>query len=275
MLAILALGFFLGVRHATDPDHVVAITTIVARQRSARGAALIGAVWGIGHSLTILVVGGGIILFSWVISPRLGLSLEFAVGLMLLLLGFMTLRDLWPYLRRSQPPMVTTARDPADAHADEPVHSHAHNHGDYVHTHPHQHHPEAHPHPPDRTPVSWLDRHLGGIALYRLVRPLMVGIVHGLAGSAAVALLVLTTITEPKVSVLYLLVFGAGTIVGMLLVTVALALPFAVGDRRSPRFAARLQLAAGLISVGFGCLLTYEIGVVQGLFTGDPRWTPR
>ena len=80
LLAILALGFFLGMRHATDPDHVIAISTIVARQRSARSAAVIGAVWGLGHTLTIMVVGGGIILLGWVIPARVGLSLELSVG---------------------------------------------------------------------------------------------------------------------------------------------------------------------------------------------------
>jgi high-affinity nickel-transport protein len=262
-LAVLALGFFLGVRHATDPDHVVAVTTIVARQRDLRGAALIGAAWGLGHTVTILVVGSGVILFSWVISPRLGLSLELAVGLMLVLLGFLALRDLWPLLR---------GRRPADAH--EPVHSHAHSHGDYIHTHPHQHAPESHPHAPDRTPVSWLDQRLGGVHLYRLVRPLVVGMVHGLAGSAAVALLVLTAISDPRWSVLYLLIFGTGTIAGMMLITAALALPFAAAGGRPGRFAARLQVAAAVISIAFGALITWQIAVGQGLFTANPQWTP-
>jgi high-affinity nickel-transport protein len=91
LVAVAALGFFLGMRHATDADHVIAVTTIVARQRSTRSAALIGAVWGLGHTLTILVVGGGIILFGWVIPPRVGLSMEFSVGLMLIILGLMNL----------------------------------------------------------------------------------------------------------------------------------------------------------------------------------------
>jgi high-affinity nickel-transport protein len=103
----------------------------------------------------------------------------------------------------------------------------------------------------------------------------VVGIVHGLAGSAAVALLVLATIGDPGWSVLYLLIFGAGTIAGMMLVTAAIAVPFAVSAQQSGRFAGGLRLASGLISVAFGCLLTYQIGFVQGLFTSHPRWTPR
>jgi len=267
LLAVLALGFFLGMRHATDPDHVIAVTTIVARHRTARGAALIGAVWGIGHTLTILVVGGGIILFSWVIPGRLGLSMELAVGVMLIVLGIANLRDVLRLVRRSAAP---AAAEEAFTH----VHSHPHSHGDYVHTHAHGHEPESHPHKPEQTPVAWLDRHFGGLRPYQLVRPLVVGVVHGLAGSAAVALLVLTAIGNPRWSVLYLVVFGVGTIVGMMLITVAVALPFALSPRQS-RFAGRLRLASGLVSVAFGLLLTYQIGFVHGLFTAHPHWIPR
>src|ERR1700729_52413 len=91
LLSIIALGFFLGMRHATDPDHVIAVTTIVSRQRSIRHAALIGALWGLGHTITILVVGSLIILFGIVIPPRLGLTMELSVGLMLILLGILNL----------------------------------------------------------------------------------------------------------------------------------------------------------------------------------------
>ena len=258
--AILALGFFLGMRHATDPDHVVAVAAIVARQRHPGAAAVIGAAWGLGHTLTILIVGGGIILFGWVIPSRVGLSLELAVAVMLIVLGLANLRLVQLFRRGGPQP-----HDPAQ------VHSHAHSHGDYVHTHPHAHEPEAHPHEPDRTPLSWLDRYFGGITLYRLLRPMVVGVVHGLAGSAAVALLVLATISDPSWSVLYLLLFGAGTIAGMMIVTAAIALPFRYAGTRSGLFARRLRVASGLVSVGFGCFLAYHIGVVQGLFTGGAR----
>src|SRR6266481_250965 len=88
-LSIMAVGFFLGMRHATDPDHVIAVTTIVARQRSLTRAALTGAFWGLGHTLTIFVVGAAIILFDVVIPARIGLSMEFSVALMLIFLGVM------------------------------------------------------------------------------------------------------------------------------------------------------------------------------------------
>jgi len=265
-LAIALLGFFLGMRHATDPDHVVAVTTIVARHRSRTGGAWIGAAWGMGHTLTILVVGAGIVLLGWVIPPRVGLALELAVGVMLVVLGFATLSDGAP---RVQP---TTSQS---GHDHEPVHVHAHPHGDYVHTHAHGHRPESHPHGPDQTPLARLDRRLGGLGTYRLVRPLVVGVVHGLAGSAAVALLVLATIRDPWWAILYLLVFGVGTIAGMMLVTAALAWPFARAGARVATMQRGLRVAAGLVSVAFGLLIAYRIGIVDGLFSAAPTWTPR
>jgi ABC-type nickel/cobalt efflux system permease component RcnA len=192
--------------------------------------------------------------------------MELAVGLMLIALGVANLRDVLQLVRRS----AATAPEAASGH----LHAHPHSHGDYVHSHAHGHEPESHPHRPEQTPVGWLDRHFGGLGLYQLVRPLVVGVVHGLAGSAAVALLVLATISNPKWAVLYLLIFGIGTIVGMTLITVAIALPFALSPRQS-RFAGRLRLASGLVSVAFGLLLTYQIGIVHGLFTGHPHWTPQ
>jgi high-affinity nickel permease len=266
LLSIIALGFFLGMRHATDPDHVVAITTIVARHRKVGHAATIGALWGMGHTLTILIVGGGIILFGWVIPTRIGLSMEFSVGLMLILLGLLNLTGMLQW--------ITNAFSSANG-IDGTVHSHPHSHGDYVHTHPHQHDPETHPHGPTQTPLSWIDRHFGRIGLYQALRPLVVGLVHGLAGSTAVALLVLTTIRNPRWAMVYLLVFGIGTIAGMMLITGAMVLPFAYTDKRFSRFNRGLRVVSGLISVGFGLFLIYEVGFINGLFTGHPQWTPR
>jgi ABC-type nickel/cobalt efflux system permease component RcnA len=267
LLPILALGFFLGMRHATDPDHVVAISTIVSHHRTARGAAAVGIAWGLGHSLTILLVGAGIVLFGWVIPTRLGLSMELAVGVMLVVLGLANLRDILRPFNRNVPAI---APGNEHTHSHEQVHSHPHQHGDYVHTHPHRHDPESHPHKPEQTPLACLDRHFGGIRAYQLSRPLVIGIVHGLAGSAAVALLVMAAVANPRWAILYLLIFGVGTIVGMMLITLAIAVPFAYGGQQ-PRFAGRLRLAAGLISVGFGCFLIYQIGFAQGLFTGLPH----
>jgi cytochrome c biogenesis protein CcdA len=265
VLPLAALGFFLGMRHATDADHVIAVSTIVSRNRNPLSAALLGAFWGIGHTFTILLVGGGIILFGWVIPPRLGLSLEFAVGLMLILLGVMNLRSVLQLIGERQPSLD---------HPHPAVHTHAHSHGDYIHRHPHGHAPERHPHDPERTPVNWLDRHFGRFRGYQALRPLLIGIVHGLAGSAAIALLVLTTMSDPRWGMVYLAVFGLGTVLGMMLITMVVALPFAYTHRHSARINLGLRLASGALSLGFGLLLAWEIGVVRGLFGGAPSWTP-
>jgi high-affinity nickel permease len=266
LLAVVLVGFFLGLRHATDPDHVIAVTTIVARHRQRGGAAMIGALWGVGHTLTILVVGGGIIILGWVISPRMELLLELAVGAMLIVLGVLNLSG----LRAA----VTDGSAAPGGHHHSGVHVHPHAHGDYVHTHPHQHDPESHPHTAEQTPLARLDRCLGALSVYQAVRPVVVGIVHGLAGSAAVALLVLAAIQDPAWSILYLLVFGLGTIAGMMLVTAAIAWPFARAGARSAGLSQGLRLASGLVSLAFGLVLAYKIGVVDGLFADFPDWTP-
>ena len=262
-LSIVAVGFFLGMRHATDPDHVIAVTTIVSRQRNLLKAAMTGIFWGIGHTLTIFVVGTIIILFDVVIPARIGLSMELSVGLMLIVLGVMNIAS---FMRSAR------AITPQDS---EIVHRHPHSHGDYVHSHAHGHSPDAHPHSHPQTPLTWLDRLFGRIGLYQQLRPLVVGIVHGLAGSAAVALLILTTIRNPHWAIAYLLVFGAGTVGGMMLITMSIASAFNFFGKKQERFSQRLGLASGLVSLAFGVVLAYQIGVANGLFTGHPQWTPR
>jgi ABC-type nickel/cobalt efflux system permease component RcnA len=265
LLSIIALGFFLGMRHATDPDHVIAVTTIVSRQRSIRHAAVIGALWGVGHTITILAVGSAIILFGLVIPPRVGLTMELSVGLMLILLGVLNLSGIMRWITETLTPMQL------GQHA----HAHPHGHGDYVHTHSHEHGgPEKHGHAEDATPLGWMDRTFGRLGMYQVLRPLAVGIVHGLAGSAAVALLVLTTIRVASWAVFYLLVFGLGTVAGMMLITAAIAMPFKFSERRFARLNRGLGLASGLISLGFGLFIVYQIGFVNGLFTHNPTWVP-
>ena len=262
IFSLLALGFFLGMRHATDADHVIAISTIVSRQRSMRSAALIGAVWGLGHTLTVMLVGGAIILFTITIPPRMGLAMEFAVGVMLVLLGFLNLTGLTGRARDSGTP-------------DASLHGHTHAHGDYAHTHVHGHGQGGHGHGDDQTPQAWLDSKLGGLGLYQMARPLVIGIVHGLAGSAAVALLVLATIPNPLWAIAYLSIFGVGTIAGMMLITAAVALPFVWTGNRFAGLQCHLAVASGLVSVCFGLFLAYQIGFVEGLFSSHPHWTPR
>ena len=252
ILSIAALGFFLGMRHATDPDHVIAVSTIVARHRSVNHAALIGGLWGIGHTLTILFVGGGIILFGWVIPARLGLSMEFSVGLMLILLGVLNLTGMLHWITATLLPAASG-------------HLHAHlpaNDSDDILA------------GSAAMPLGWFGRNYHRLGFYQMARPLVVGLVHGLAGSAAVALVVLATIRNTEWAMLYLLVFGVGTIAGMMLITGALVLPFSFSGRFS-RLNSGLRVASGLTSLGFGLFLVYEIGFVSGLLTSHPQWSPR
>jgi len=273
VVSFLFLGFFLGMRHATDADHVVAIATIVSRERSVAGSALIGAAWGVGHTITVMAVGAAIIVFGVVVPPKLGLSMEFAVGIMLVLLGILTLTGMGRAVGAAH----------AHAHAADPrghaldLHDHLHAHGDYVHRHPHGHGPAAHGHAEAHTPLARLDRSgLGRIALYQWLRPFAVGLVHGLAGSAAVALMVLSIIREPVAALGYLLLFGLGTIVGMMLITLILSAPFAFTAVNLPKFNWRLRVASGLVSFVFGVVLIYGIGFAEGgLFTDAPTWDPR
>jgi high-affinity nickel-transport protein len=273
VVSFLFLGFFLGMRHATDADHVVAIATIVSRERSVAGSALIGAAWGVGHTITVMAVGAAIIVFGVVVPPKLGLSMEFAVGIMLVLLGILTLTGMGRAVGAAH----------AHAHAAVPggpaldLHDHLHTHGDYVHRHPHGHDPAAHGHAEEHTPLARLDRSgLGRIAFYQWLRPFAVGLVHGLAGSAAVALMVLSIIREPLAALGYLLLFGLGTIVGMMLITLILSAPFAFTAVNLPKFNWRLRVASGLVSFVFGVVLIYGIGFAEGgLFTDAPTWDPR
>jgi high-affinity nickel permease len=238
VITVATLGFLLGMRHATDADHVIAVSTIVSRQRGIRSAGLIGILWGFGHSLTILSVGAAIILFNVTISPRVGLAMELAVGVMLVVLGALNLTGgmQWAAVRCAS------------------------NDSRRLQVHPDNGH---------QAPA--LQNLRERIGLYEALRPLIVGIVHGLAGSAAVALLVLATIRNPLWAVAYLLVFGVGTIAGMMLMTIAIGVPLSLAGERHAQFGGKAAAACGLISVAFGFVLTYRICFLEGLFTGPIR----
>jgi len=263
LLTIIGVGFVLGIRHATDPDHVIAVTTIVSRQRSIRHAGVIGILWGLGHTITIVLVGTGIIVFNLAIPARLGLAMELAVGIMLIVLGVFNLSGVTRWITERFTP----------EHAAGVVHAHVHQHGGESHVHTHMHDADAHL-GLDEKPQGPCQQFLQKVGLYQLLRPLAVGIVHGLAGSAAVALLVLTTIREPRWAVAYLLVFGLGTIAGMMVITMLMGVPFAYTGHRFSNFNRGLGIASGLISIAFGLFITFQIGFVDGLFTSHPSWTP-
>ena len=238
LLTIIGIGFLLGMRHATDPDHVIAVSTVVTREHDVKRSAWIGIAWGIGHTLTILAVGGAIIVFRLTLSPRIGLSLELAVAAMLIFLGLRNVKGMFG----------NVVRRPADAALP---------------------HPHEHPH------IEAVDHWFARFKAYELVRPLVVGIVHGLAGSAAIALLVLSTISNLRWAVTYLAVFGLGTVLGMMLITLMIGSTFAYGQRRFSQIGRHFAVAAGVISLAFGVFIAYQIGFVNGLFTGNITWIPR
>ena len=271
-LLILGIGFFLGMRHATDPDHVVAVSTIVSREKSIARAGWIGVLWGVGHTLTILVVGAAIILFGIVIPPRVGLALEFSVALMLILLGVLNLTGTMKWIGHKLSPSHPEALQ---------THSHVHFHGTHLHAHSHthegetQHHTKEQHHAREIDPPHWLRRPFVKLGWFHSLRPLLVGVVHGLAGSAAVALLVLGTIRNPRWAIFYLLLFGLGTIAGMMLLTLAFAMPVTLAGNRYAWISRGMIAGTGVLSLAFGTVVAYHTGFVDGLFTSHPSWTPR
>jgi hypothetical protein len=291
VLAIVALGLVLGMRHATDPDHVIAVTTIVSRERDLRQAGLIGIFWGLGHTLTIFGVGSAIILFRIALPARVGLGMEMAVAVMLVVLG---LKNMGPLLggrgdrlRSTSQPNAPTTGVPGSPGIGLQGASHAHSHGfPGWHAHPVGHEVGRAPGGVSKSTTGITgaldgvaghrlgERGLGRLTLYQVMRPLIIGIVHGLAGSAAIALLVLGTIQSVGWAIAYLLIFGMGTIVGMMLITLTIASGFSLGQRRLQGIGRHFGLASGLLSLAFGIFIAYQVGVVGGLFSAHVQWTP-
>jgi len=269
-LAIALLGLLLGMRHATDPDHVIAVTTILSRERRLAVAARIGVVWGLGHTLTVLLVGAAIIVFKIAIPTRLGLAMEFAVAVVLILLGAGSAAGL---VRKAAARIRGSSSKPEALI----VHAHAHRHDAVTHVHPHvhvDHHEDADDaaHHDHRIPAAALP----SLAARRpLLRSFAVGLVHGLAGSAAIALLVLSAIPQPLWATLYLAIFCVGTIIGMGLITTAIATPFMVVSRQAWWMRQGLVTGSGLLSLCFGLFLAYQIGIVDHLFSAAPIWIPQ
>jgi hypothetical protein len=225
-LTIIALGFLLGIRHATDPDHVVAVSAMVSRERSVRRAALLGVSWGVGHALTVLVAGAAMIAFGLELPPRLGLGLELAVAVMLVVLGAMNVQA----FRRARRVGDAVEVDPSTSPATGPTNR-------------------------------------------SFVRSLLIGVVHGLAGSAAIALVVVGSIPERTWALVYLSLFGLGTIGGMLAITIALALPF-LATKAVARLQARVVWLTGVASILVGFGVAYQVIVMDGWLSAAPTWSP-
>ena len=228
VLSAVLLGFVLGLQHATDPDHVVAVATIVTRERRFLAGARVGLWWGIGHTLTLATAGTLIVALNVGVSARLATGLELLVAVMLIALGTVRLRG--------------ALRGIVAVAPDRRVADHDHGAREVVHAH----HGEAHVHPSAALLAAWREGRRVG------VRAMLVGAVHGMAGTAAVALLVLATLHSVAAAGVYLLVFGLGTIAGMTALTAAMAYPVArLARLRLMREA--MAIASGVAAIVFGC----------------------
>jgi hypothetical protein len=223
LTAALGLGFVLGIRHAADADHIAAVSTLVSQHGSVARACLLGAFWGAGHTAALLVAGVVVIAFRLTVPPGVERGLETAVAVVLILLGGNVLRKQF---------------------REATIHRHTHDHGTGPHTHVHVHVASA--------------SHDHGHLLAAGGRPFAIGLLHGLAGSAALMLLVLTTISSPVAQVAYILLFGIGSTGGMLALSGVVGLPFALTFRRAPAVHAGIQLLAGVGSVGLGLWLAWQ-----------------
>ncbi len=233
--SVLGLGFALGLKHAVEADHLAAVSAIASERKSILSASLVGGLWGVGHTISLLAAGVVVIMLRIEISEKTALGLEFCVGLMLVGLGINALRKLWRGGR---------------------LHFHEHRHGGRTHVHPHIHGEESE--------AAEAETHHG----LRLssARPLAIGMIHGLAGSAALMLLVLSSISSPLTAFAYIAVFGIGSIGGMMVMSALIGLPLQLTATRFSRANLAVRALAGLFSLGFGLFMVYEIGWVDGLF---------
>ncbi|HXJ35981.1 MAG TPA: urease accessory protein UreH [Candidatus Eisenbacteria bacterium] len=226
-LAILGLGFVLGLRHALDVDHLAAVSTIVSQRRSLLRSSLVGALWGLGHTVSLVAVAVAVIGLHTEIPPSVGHVLELGVAIMLVVLGVNLLRSV----------------------AAGQVHLHAHTHGRRTHVHPHLHAHERsdHEHAPSRR------------------RPFLVGMVHGLAGSAGLMLAVVATIPSPVLALAYVVVFGIGSVGGMTAMSALLGIPALLTTERFAGAERLLGIGAAVASVVIGLQLAWQIGMEAGL----------
>jgi hypothetical protein len=227
----LALGFVLGLRHALDADHLAAVSTFVSEERNVLRSTLVGVSWGMGHTASLLVFGLLVAAFRLALTPRLSQFLEFLVGLMLIFLGGNVLLRL--------------ARGGA-------LHAHRHEHDGVEHSHLHMHVGKTEHQHQHRT------LRLGG-------RPFVVGVVHGLAGTAALMMLVVGALPSVLLAAGYILIFGVGSIGGMAAMSLIISAPMVLAVERLQLMERLIRLAAGLFSLGFGGYLAWEVGLIQSL----------
>jgi cytochrome c biogenesis protein CcdA len=227
MFAVLGLGFLLGMQHALEADHIAAVSSIAARRSEVGDIVRHGLTWGLGHTLTLFAFAGAAILLGHAIPEQLARPIEAAVGLMLVGLGAHVLWRLW--------------RDR--------VHFHLHGHGDgkrhiHIHSHagetlPHRHSAHAHAHG-----FRW--------------RSLLVGLMHGMAGSAALLVLAVSQAANPVAGMLYVLLFGIGSMLGMGALSAVIAVPLAVSARWLTWANRALQGGVGAITIGIGAMTVYS-----------------
>jgi len=235
-VGLLGLGLVYGLKHATELDHVVAVSAIVSEQRRLARAAIVGGLWGLGHTASLVIVGAIVLALRIAIPELVANWLEFGVALMIIGLGVIAFRR--------------ALRSRTD------IHIHQHAHGKERHAHIHFHEAGG--------PADITQPHSHSVARIGL-KPTLVGAMHGLAGSGALTLLVLTQIHSSALGLLYLGVFGAGSIVGMLLMSGLVGLPFVLGARKLSGIHYSLQMIAGALSISFGVWYAYETGIASGL----------
>ncbi len=237
-LALLGLGLVFGLKHATEVDHVVAVSAIVSEHRNIFRSVLVGGLWGLGHTASLIVVGVFVLALRVAIPERVSNWLEFGVALMIIGLGALALTR--ALQRRKQ------------------VHIHKHQHDSLTHVHIHFHE-QGTDHKKQSESHSHAVSHVG-------IKPFLVGAMHGLAGSAALTLLVLTQVQSAALGLVYLAVFGIGSVIGMLLMSGLIGLPFALSARRLSGAGFGLQTIAGALSIAFGMWYAYETGLSNGLW---------
>lgn len=229
LLSILGLGFVLGIKHAIEPDHVIAVSTIASQSKKLLRSSLAGVFWGIGHTATLFIIGVILILMKGEIPEKWAMSLEFLVGIMLVYLGISTILSF------------------------KNIHLHKHEHNGDLHKHVHSHeHSCTHEHRHQHKKVSYL-------------KSMLIGLVHGLAGSGAMIVLTMSTVNNAWEAAVYILIFGAGTIIGMLFFTTLIGIPFVFSAKKFSINKSLTQVT-GVISTVFGIYYMYNLGITEGLF---------